>query len=1097
MRVSACLGLFLSLFVSSVARTEAPPDLAKQPTLYVVGYAHLDTQWRWEYPTTIAEYLPSTLHTNFALFEKYPHYVFNFSGSNRYRMIKEYYPADYERMRAYVRAGRWFPSGSSVEENDVNSPSAESVMRQILYGTHWFRRELGRTSAEFMLPDCFGFPASLPSLLAHMGIRGFSTQKLAWGSSAPVGGDDSLQKTPRGTPFNVGLWEGPDGRSVLVAFNPGDYSADITYDLTSSAKPEQVRRFVDWPARVKLNGETGGVFADYHYYGTGDIGGSPSESSVALVETLVTKETPLRIISATAEQMFLDITPELARRLPVYSGELELTEHSAGSLTSQAYQKRWNHRNELLADAAEKASVAAAWLGARSYPQQRLNDAWTLVMGGQFHDIQAGTSTPRAHAYSWNDEVLAMNQFASVLSSATEAVASSLDTRVDGTAVVVYNALPVAREDVVEAELPTSGAVRVFGPDGVETPSQISNGKVLFVARVSPAGYSVYDVRPAAAPASGALKVTTSSLENARYRITIDANGDPASIHDKRLNKELLSSPARLVIQEHRPKNWPAWNMDWEDQARAPRSFVSGHATAKVVEEGAARVAVEISRETEGSAFVQTIRLSAGDGGNRVELANTIDWRTPAAALKATFPLTASNPQATYNWEVGTIRRGNNDPKKYEVATHEWLDLSDASGSHGVTILTGGKVGSDKPSDDTVRLTLVYTPGLGEGNGRAYGDQISQDFGRHEILYGLASHEGEWGAGTTDWQALRLSQPLLAFIAPKHPGPLGRTFSLVRLNDPTVRVLALKKAEESDEIIVRLVEMAGKTTGDVRVMFPAVVKSAREVDGQERILGRARIENGTIATSFSPYQIRTFAVTLAPPASRVRLAASTPVELPFDTRIASSDGAKSEGGIDGAKRSLPAEMLPPTIDFEGIAFKLGSPSGPNALVPRGQSIALPPGARRVYVLAAADGDQKATFELGARRIETTVQNWTGFIGQWDDRTWREIDEVLPPRPDAPPTAPPRQVRSTVYGSIVPAFIKRAPVAWYASHHHDADGKNVPYAYSYLFAHELDVPPGTTTLRLPDNDRIRILALTTTDQAAGAKPAQPLYDTLQR
>src|SRR3989441_1791127 len=113
-------------------------DLKKQPTLYRVGYAHLDTQWRWEYPQTIREFLPKTLHDNFALFEKYPHYIFNFSGSNRYRMMKEYYPADYEKLKEAVRAGRWFPAGSSVEESDVNSPSAESLVRQVLYGSQFF-----------------------------------------------------------------------------------------------------------------------------------------------------------------------------------------------------------------------------------------------------------------------------------------------------------------------------------------------------------------------------------------------------------------------------------------------------------------------------------------------------------------------------------------------------------------------------------------------------------------------------------------------------------------------------------------------------------------------------------------------------------------------------------------------------------------------------------------------------------------------------------------------------------------------------------------------------------------------------------------------
>src|SRR5205807_2471274 len=145
---------------TATAKPDPDLDLTKQPTLFVVGYAHLDTEWRWEYPQVIREYLPKTLHDNFDLFGKYPHYIFNFSGANRYRMMKEYYPADYARLQQFVAAGRWFPAGSSMEESDVNSPSAESIFRQVLYGNQYFRRDFNKTSAEYMLPDCFGFPAS-------------------------------------------------------------------------------------------------------------------------------------------------------------------------------------------------------------------------------------------------------------------------------------------------------------------------------------------------------------------------------------------------------------------------------------------------------------------------------------------------------------------------------------------------------------------------------------------------------------------------------------------------------------------------------------------------------------------------------------------------------------------------------------------------------------------------------------------------------------------------------------------------------------------------------------------------------------------------
>src|SRR5512146_133529 len=256
MRNRNLLWFFVLIFVvagTAPAQTAAP-DLAKQPTLYVVPYAHLDTQWRWDYPKTINEYLPATLHDNFALLEKYPHYIFSFSGANRYRMMKEYFPADYAKLKQYVAAGRWFPAGSAMEESDVNSPSAESLIRQVLYGTHFFRDEFGKTSAEYMLPDCFGFPASLPSILAHMGLKGFSTQKLSWHSGARVGGPGSPQDTPAGIPFNVGFWEGLDGKGVIAALNADDYSADITEDLTKSEH---------WRTRVENVGKSSGLFVDY------------------------------------------------------------------------------------------------------------------------------------------------------------------------------------------------------------------------------------------------------------------------------------------------------------------------------------------------------------------------------------------------------------------------------------------------------------------------------------------------------------------------------------------------------------------------------------------------------------------------------------------------------------------------------------------------------------------------------------------------------------------------------------------------------------------------------------------------------------------
>src|ERR1700757_5144522 len=89
------LAIFIVLAATNVpAQVMQAPDITKQPTLYVVPYAHLDTQWRWEFPQVIREYLLKTMRVNFDYIDRYPHYVFNWTGANRYRLMKEYFPGD-------------------------------------------------------------------------------------------------------------------------------------------------------------------------------------------------------------------------------------------------------------------------------------------------------------------------------------------------------------------------------------------------------------------------------------------------------------------------------------------------------------------------------------------------------------------------------------------------------------------------------------------------------------------------------------------------------------------------------------------------------------------------------------------------------------------------------------------------------------------------------------------------------------------------------------------------------------------------------------------------------------------------------------------
>jgi len=389
-------------------------DISK-PTLFTVPYTHLDDVWRWSYPQVIRDFLKNTLDDNFKAFNEYPNYVFNWTGANRYQMMREYYPEKYAELKEWVAAGRWFPSGNSWSENDVNVPSTESIIRQILMGHQFFKNEFGKESQEFMLPDCFGFPYSLPSVLHHCGIRGFSTQKLTWESA-------------NGIPFNIGRWIGPDGKSVIAALNGGDYAA--AHNHVYSTHNETLER-------LEKNRAVSGLPIDFFYIGGGDKNNADRGGVIQKVSLEAMKKTqetkgPITVISGQADLMFRAITDEQTKKFPTWNKDLLLVKHSTGVLTSQAYTKKLNRKAELLANASERAVVAAHQFYGLAYPYGVLNEAWGLVLRNQYHDMLPGTSIPKAHEEGWNDGIIALNKFAGVYQDAIGALARSLNTDVPG-----------------------------------------------------------------------------------------------------------------------------------------------------------------------------------------------------------------------------------------------------------------------------------------------------------------------------------------------------------------------------------------------------------------------------------------------------------------------------------------------------------------------------------------------------------------------------------------------------------------------------------------------------------------------------------------
>lgn len=983
------------------------------------------------------------------MLERYPDYKFNFEGGIIYRWMKEYYPLHYARLQKYIDEGRWHISGASWNANDPNMPSAESFIRNILQGQEFYKREFGVRSTDIFLPDCFGFGYTLPSLAAHCGLIGFSTQKLSWRKH------DFFPDAPyhKKNPFSWGVWYGIDGQSLMAAFDTGGYTAELPAD--AGYNKDFIRRASNGFDNTAMRYYSGG-----HLHGTTNCGDKGNSGTVTtarrMAEAMADPDAPVQLISATSDQLFLDYM-DRRDELPTYDGELLMDVHAGGCYTSQGAMKYYNRRNEELLGAAERAAVAADWLGAKPYDRAKLNEVWQRVLWHQFHDDLTGTSIADAYRYSWNDELISLQQATEVMTAAVGALSHSLDTRVKGTPVVVYNPVTYDLRDLVEAEVPLDArakGVAVYAPSGRRVAAQIlsregDQARILFAADVKAAGYAVYDVRPASGVAkSSALKAPERTLENRIYRVELDANGDIRSIRDKRAGRELVAEGKafRMAVFEGNPSNrYPAWEIMKETMDKPGRP-IDGDVRISIAEQGPVRATLKVERSYGPSKFVQYVSLTDGGDDDRIDVRNTVDWSSRDVLLKAEFPCAVANAKAAYDLGLGFIERGNNTETAYEVPAQKWVDLTDADGSYGVTILNDCKYGWDKPADNTLRLTLLHTP----STEKRYAHQRTLDHGVHHYTYSIVGHTG---ARTEDALVAgeALNMPLVAFVAPKHAGHLGRTFSMLAASTPQIGVRALKAAEDGDGYIVRCYETTGNPVEGARITFPAAIVSAEECNGIEERIGDAAFEGRSLVVSAGKFAPKTYRVRLAEPAVRSTLAIdNAPVKLDYDITAYTTDEFFTYYTIDKALGSFAAELIPATVECDGVTFAMGEANTDDAVLCNGQTVALPADRTytKLYVLASAvEEPRTAEFRVGDRTYEAEVPLWKGFYGQWG---W--------------------------YGNSE-GFMQRAKIGYLGTHRHQTDLGNVPYGFSYMYLLTFDIPEGATTVTLPKDKKVLVYAMT--------------------
>lgn len=796
-------------------------------TLILTGHSHIDTAWLWPLRETRRK-VGRTYSTVLNLMKRYPEYQFSASQPELYEYVKEHFPELWRGIKQRVKDGRWEACGAPWIEQDSNMAGGEAIIRQFLYGNRFFEREFGMRSRTAWLPDAFGYPWTLPQIMAKCGIDCFVTTKIDWSSYTQF-------------PYSLFQWQGADGTKMLAVMPPLNYNGN---PCPKDAR-EQWKRFKQKDRVDEL----------IYPIGWGDGGGGPTaemlERGKRMKNLAGVPKCEFGFNQDSIDRMRKQADVET---LPVYNDELYLELHR-GCQTTQARTKRNNRKLEVLLHDTEFLASWAA-LGGAKYNHKTLWKAWRPVLTNQFHDILPGSSITEVYDQADKDYAAAQESAETVRDRAMKALTDGIDTRGSGTPIVVFNSLSWARTDAVcvEMALPKSG-FHVVAPDGSIVHSQrTEDGELLFEAHaVPPLGYAVYRLMKgnAVAPAREPMTASVRFMDNEYLQVEFDELGRFSRVYDKLNDREVLPEGTvanDLQLFDDRPHDHDAWEIDhnFEDK---PLDTLRAPEYAEVVELGPVRTVVRFERYTGKSVISQDITMYAAHP--RVDVCTWVDWQEKRTLLKTAFPVEVLSPRASFHIQFGAIERPThrNDAHaraRFEVPAHHWADLSEDG--YGVSLLNDCKYGYDV-KDNVLRLSLLRSSVIPDPHA---------DEGEHEMTWSLYPHADDWRNGTVQ-QGYQLNTPLLGVRATGHDGTQPVAASLAALDADHIIVETVKQHEDSDALILRVYEAHGRR-GETTLTFGPKPKKVAICDMMEEQDKSLKLEGHAVALHFTPYEIKTLKV---------------------------------------------------------------------------------------------------------------------------------------------------------------------------------------------------------------------------------------------
>jgi len=791
-------------------------------TVSMLGHTHIDVAWLWRLRHT-REKVARSFSTVNRMMDKYDHYTFLQSQAQLYEFIKQDYPDIYEQIKERVAEGKWEPSGSMWVECDCNLVSGESIVRQILVGKNFFKKEFGFENEFLWLPDVFGYSWALPQILKKSGVNTFMTTKISWNDTNKM-------------PYDTFIWKGMDGTEITSHFVTTSDTGSDSYTYNGDTKPYAVKGVWDNYSNKDLNKDL------LISYGYGDGGGGPNRDMIETI-THINKIPGIPHVQVeTATEYFRRLNNtvkknEMGGYLPIWDGELYLEFHR-GTYTSQAYNKKMNRKMEFFLRDVEMLSVIAGQLSQVPYDKETLLKAWKIVLCHQFHDILPGSSIKEVYEDSHIEYDKAIVMLNRIISQVNKGL---LEDKTD--CYTVWNNSNWKRDSYVT--IPAITEAGSFADEkGTILNLVIQDGKALVLVKgMEPFSFvTIHKVETVGDCTSTVLH--TNQVSTKFYVVSWNDNGHLISIYDKEADREILPvGKCGNVFQvfEDKPRCFDAWEL--EPTIDLKKEIVDDCKEIQV-EENALGIFVTFTWKYHKSEIKQIMCLYYEK--KRIDFKTEVEWEERQKVMKVAFPINIRAVDARFDIQYGNIRRPitrNNswEVAKFEVVAHKWVDMWETG--YGLALLNDCKYGHDV-KEDTIRLTLIKS---------AVDPDYTADLGHHEFTYSILPHTTEWYLSNIEQEAFDLNNPLLAV----NGASICKQESLFVFGNEHIVVDCMKQAENTEDTVIRFHEYAG-ARGVVPITSSIPIQSWCECDLMEQPMELFHEE--PIQVNIKPYEIKTIIV---------------------------------------------------------------------------------------------------------------------------------------------------------------------------------------------------------------------------------------------